>query len=194
MKSDPTLDVFMRVLPKGASVLDIGCGEHQHYADQMRQRGFNVTTIDRNHKADIQDIYPSRFIETEYDGIWCSHVLEHQVDVQHFLEEVGVDLKEGGWLAVTVPPRKDEIVGGHVSLWNAGLLLYRLILAGFDCKSAQVATYGYNVSVVVKYTPIDKLPPLRYDSGDIDTLKPYFPTGLDIRQGFNGVIEKHNWS
>ena len=80
-----------------------------------------------------------------------------------------------------------------MSIWNAGLLLYNLILAGFDCSDAAVATYHYNISVVVKKKTIEQLPELHYDNGDIDLLKPYFPKGLDIKEGFNGIILRHNW-
>ena len=46
-----------------------------------------------------------------------------------FLKKVHSLLNEGGYLAIIVPPRKPFIVGGHVTIWNAGLVLYNLILA-----------------------------------------------------------------
>lgn len=125
-----------------------------------------------------------------FDAIWCCHVLEHQRNVGAFLEKCFADLKDGGWLAVTVPPRKDEIVGGHLTLWNAGLLLYNLILAGFDCSGASVKTYGYNVSVIVRKRRAN-LPALKMDCGDIESLAEFFP--MPVEQGFSGLIGGINW-
>jgi hypothetical protein len=87
--------------------------------------------------------------------VWCSHVLEHQPNAGLFLAKLIRDCRDGGILAITVPPAKTEIVGGHVSLWNAGLLLYRLALTGIDCRDARVKTYGYNVSVIVRASRSD---------------------------------------
>ena len=125
-----------------------------------------------------------------YDGIWCSHVLEHMPDVGLFLRKVRSELKEGGLLAITVPPMKHEIVGGHTSFWNEGLLLYRLILAGFDCSQARVGRYGYNISVLVRKREYD-MPELEHDNGDIERLSRYFP--FNARQGFDGRTGNINW-
>jgi hypothetical protein len=85
---------------------------------------------------------------------------------------------------------KHSIVGGHLTVWNTGLILYNLIIAGFDCSEASVKTYGYDCSVIVKKkTAI--LPELGYDYGDIEKLSHFFP--FDARQGFNGQILELNW-
>lgn len=169
-------------------MLDIGAGDGSHAA-LFRDMGKDVYTCDIK-DADYQGIYTNINIPRKFDLVWCSHTLEHQPNVQGFLKKVQEDLKEGGYFVVTVPPLKHEIVGGHVNLWNAGLLLYNLILAGFDCSNAMVKTYGYNISIVVKYTLL-KLPELKFDFGDIETLAPYFP--MDVRNGFDGRIEELNW-
>jgi hypothetical protein len=117
-------------------------------------------------------------------------VLEHQRNPGAFLDKVRRDLRPGGWLVVTVPPMKREIVGGHVTLWNAGLLLYQLILAGFDCREAAVRSYAYNVTVITRNRPV-QLPWLAHDEGDIERLAEFFPNGA--HQGFNGDIERLNW-
>jgi hypothetical protein len=123
--------------------------------------------------------------------VWCSHCLEHQRDIRTFLQCINFNTKENGWIAITVPPMKDEIVGGHVTLWNAGLLMYNLILAGIDCSQAKVKTYGYNCSVIVQKKSIE-VPSLKYDQGDIKTLSKFFPEGYNY-QGFNGNIKELNW-
>lgn len=171
------------------SVLDIGAGDGCHAA-LFRSIGAEVYTCDIKPPADFVGKYTSILMPKKFDLIWCSHTLEHQPNVHSFLKKVAIDLKPGGYFAVTVPPLKNEIVGGHLSLWNAGLLLYNLILAGFDCSEAMVKTYGYNISVIVKYKPIE-LPELKMDFGDIETLAPYFP--MPVVNGFNGQIEELNW-
>jgi SAM-dependent methyltransferase len=170
------------------TVLDIGAGDGVHAA-LFRDLGKEVYTCDLG-PSDYQGAYASLTIDKKFDLIWCSHTLEHQINVYNFLKKVAINLNEDGYFAVTVPPLKDEIVGGHVTLWNAGLLLYNLILAGFDCSEAMVKTYGYNISVIVKYKPI-KVPPLKMDFGDIETLAPYFP--MEVRNSFDGRIEELNW-
>lgn len=188
-----TLDYFIKQCKQNnvQRILDIGAGTGRHTA-QMRSAGLNAETNDIL-PSDHQCFYHDLIDLQGFDGIWASHVLEHQLNPGDFLRKIHNDLREGGMLAITVPPRKDHIVGGHVTLWNAGLLLYNLILAGFDCSDAAVATYHYNISVVVRKKTIEQLPELHYDSGDIDLLKSYFPKGLDIKEGFNGIILCHNW-
>lgn len=171
------------------TVLDIGAGDGSHSA-LFRDMGKEVFTCDIKPPADFVGKYTSIKMPQKYDLVWCSHTLEHQPNAHTFLKKVSMDLKKGGYFVVTVPPLKHEIVGGHVSLWNAGLLLYNLILAGFDCSKARVKSYGYNISVIVQYKPIE-LPNLKMDFGDIETLAPYFP--MEVRNGFDGRIEELNW-
>lgn len=174
------------------NVLDIGSGPGYH-ADIMRRSGKTVTTIDINGNADITDNFMNYYENSSelFSAIWASHVLEHQLDIHGFLKKCRSLLYDGGVLAITVPPAKHEIVGGHLSIWNAGLLLYNLVVAGFDCSQAAVSQYGYNISVILRKKEIC-LPPLRYDHGDLDTLAKYFPEGARGER-FNGDIRKLNW-
>ncbi len=169
-------------------VMDIGSGDGVHAA-YFRSLGKEVFTCDLGPKADFQGDYMD-CCAGQFDLIWCCHVLEHQLNVNAFLQKCYDDLALDGWLAVTVPPLKHEIVGGHVTLWNAGLLLYNLILAGFDCSEAKVKEYGYNISVIVQKKPFRK-PELRHDNGDIAALKDYFP--IPVSEGFDGRLKEVNW-
>jgi len=174
------------------TLLDIGSGPKSAAYSLFTDNGKTVTRQDINpdYQPDLLGDFNNLAIVDQYDCVWCSHVLEHQLNVNHFLTKIFHTLKDGGVLAITVPPRKDEIVGGHVTLWNAGLLLYNLILAGFDCKNAAVKSYGYNISVIVeKKTAI--LPNLNYDAGDINALNEFFPLG--VYEVFDGNIQELNW-
>lgn len=165
------------------TVLDLGAGEGKH-SQVFRQYGKEVTELRYEDGDYMGKLYP------EFDCIWASHVLEHVLNPHYFLRKCFTDLKEDGILAVTVPPAKSEIVGGHVSIWNAGLLLYHMILAGFDCSSAMVKTYGYNISVIVRKKKA-VLPALSMDFGDIEKLSHLFP--FEAKHGFNGEIQEINW-
>ena len=174
------------------TLLDIGSGPKSAAHSFFSESNKEITRQDINpdYNPDLLGDFNNLATDKLYDCIWCSHVLEHQLNVNHFLTKIFHTLKDGGVLAITVPPRKDEIVGGHVNLWNAGLLLYNLILAGFDCKNAAVKSYGYNISVIVeKKTAI--LPNLNYDAGDINALNEFFPLG--VFEGFDGNIQELNW-
>jgi SAM-dependent methyltransferase len=136
--------------------------------------------------------------EKQFDCVWASHILEHQPDVQSFLNHVSAVLKEGGVLAITVPPLKHQIVAGHVSLWNAGLLLYRLVLARFDCRDARVLQYDYNISVILHKRTITLPDGISFDAGDLRKLRQFFPQALNwqsnpIDDSFNGDIQSLNW-
>lgn len=177
---------------KFKSVLDIGSGLGEH-AQAFRKLGKEVTTISLVPPADIIGDYVNtgRLLWHEkFDCIWASHVLEHQRNVGEFLDKCYYDLKDDGILAITVPPAKASIVGGHLTHWNAGLLLFNLILAGFDCSEASVKQYGYNISVIVrKKKAVHE--PVFMDRDDIPKLAHLFPN--DAYHGFNGNIGEINW-
>jgi SAM-dependent methyltransferase len=180
-----------------ATVLDVGCGAGRHSA-RFRAAGKQVTGIDiapLDDDAIVADYLRHNF-DHQFDCVWVSHVLEHQLNVNQFLKKLHRDLRDGGVLAITVPPLKHPIVGGHVTLWNAGLVLYNLVLAGFDCSDARVKQYGYNISVVMPKIPaFVPYRHLHYDTGDIELLARYFPQhpGLTIKQAFNGDIRQLRW-
>lgn len=97
------------------TVLDIGSGEG-HHTDVFIRHGKSVTAIDygksiyfekraqeRRLEAIVANFNDATF-DRQFDCIWCSHVLEHQLDPHSFLRKVHSLLKEGGILAITVPP------------------------------------------------------------------------------------------
>lgn len=174
-----------------STVLDIGCGVGTH-SELFKSLNKTVTSIDLSgrYPSAINKNYIDYHFDQQFDCVWCCHVLEHQHNVQAFLQKIHKELKETGLLAITVPPLKHEIVGGHVSLWNAGLLVYNLVLAGFDCSDVKIKTIDYNVSVILNKKSI-VLPELKHDRGDIETLKPYLPEFF--YHGVDGQIDEYNW-
>lgn len=176
------------------TVLDIGSGAGEQ-AEALRRHGKQVTELDYGESPSflgrddggavvIGDFLETRF-ETPFDCVIASHVLEHQLNVNAFLKKVHDSVREGGVVGISVPPLKHQIVGGHVTLWNAGLVLYNLVLAGFDCRTPWIRQYGYNISVVVQKRTIAP-EGLVFDNGDIDRIAAFLPEGFG--EGFNGDI------
>jgi len=193
------------------TVLDIGAGALEH-SEVFARHGKKVTAIDfgvsvyhrkrrlsSGHEIDlILGDFNNVMIGEEFDCVWASHILEHQPNVAQFLEKVLSHAKEGGIVAITVPPLKHEIVGGHISLWNAGMVLVRLVLAGIDCSDASILSYGYNISVIARKNSIGPIEGIEYDRGDIRRMVQYLPRGLrfnsnDLDDPFDGNIARLNW-
>lgn len=182
------------------TVLDIGCGSGEH-SRIFREHGKQVISIDYGRSVYFQtnkaseSILIGDFLEFSeatdpFDCIWCSHVLEHQINVNLFLKHIDYLCKDNGILAITVPVFNGLMEGGHLTAWNAGLLLYNLVLAGFDCKEARVLTQGYDISVIVRKKVVS-LPILDYDNGDITRLQDFLPDCLT--ENSNGTISSLNW-
>lgn len=174
------------------TVLDIGAGQGLH-AQHFRNAGKFVVTIDNSGhwgEPDVRRPFLEYLPEEQFDLVWCSHVLEHQINVNLFLRKIFEVLKPGGVFAITVPPLRTHIVGGHVSVWNAGLLAYNLILANFDCRDLAVKQYGYNISVIGRKR-YAVLPDLHMDRGDIEKLAHFFP--FPVHQKFDGNVGEANW-
>ena len=183
------------------SVLDVGSGAGLHKGI-LESYGKDVTAVDLGrsvHFTNPEDAadygrvhgdFMTYSFERKFDCVWASHVLEHQPNSGLFIDRCLELLEDDGVLAITVPPLKHEIVGGHLTLWNAGLLLYQLVFAGLDCSDAAVRSYGYNVSVIVRNRRRPDIE-LSYGGGDIDTLGPFLPSVC--HEGFDGRIERWNW-
>ena len=181
-----------------SSVLDIGSGDYRHY-NYMKKQGLDVFSNDLFSGVDYPGNFNNIDIDFIFDGVHAAHVLEHQPNVNLFLTKIKSILREGGYLCITVPPFKHGIVGGHVSIWNAGLILYNLVLAGFDCKNAKIKQYGYNISVIIKKKTINEEYNWVYDGPDMAFVAKYLPpfnfTGSTPKTpgSFNGDIREYNW-
>lgn len=194
-----SLDAFYKILElsdSNFSVLDIGSGEKEIHSNMFREKGYQVDTVDFFENSTYKGDFNNISIEKNYNIVWASHCLEHQLNVNLFLNKIYNTLTNNGYLVITVPPFKHQIVGGHLSLWNGGLLIYNLILAGFDCSDVKIKKYGYNISAIVQkkntQIPFRKLV---YDTEDLNTLREFFPNNINYKKNniFDGDIEKLNW-
>lgn len=169
------------------TVLDYGCGINTPHQIPFISKGISWYGF---------DIVGNHFDKnwSSVDCVWVCHVLEHIYNPLSFLHKMFRRMKTGAYLAVTVPPMKHEIVGGHINMYNAGLLLYQLVLAGWDCSKARVKSEGYDVSVIVQRQDYSLVygEQLKHDEGDIELIARYLPAGCK-EQGFNGDIKELNW-
>ena len=72
------------------TVLDIGCGQGLH-SNIFREHLKTVIGIDASTHWGVPDIlaeFMSYEFSEPFDLVWCSHVLEHQVNVQAFLRKI----------------------------------------------------------------------------------------------------------
>lgn len=173
---------------------DVGSGNGFH-SSIMGRHGIESVKIDQTPNSDVVGKFPCSdelYLLKKPDLIWSSHCLEHQRNPGAFLDAAYFFLDDDGYLAITVPPMKHSIVGGHVTLWTEGLLIYNLILAGFDCSKARVGVYDYNISVIVQ-KPKEKidLSKITGGRGDIEILSEYFP--FNVSHGFDGRFGNINW-
>jgi hypothetical protein len=133
------------------TVLEIG-SRTGTAARALEFAGKDVLTIE------VQEAYEAKYtgdyldlkLDEPIDAIWCSHVLEHQRHVGLFCEKMFDDLRDGGVLALTVPTDLSPLVMGHPVIFTPGVLLYNLVLAGFDCSEAKVKVYDMQMSLLVE--------------------------------------------
>jgi SAM-dependent methyltransferase len=184
------------------TVLDVGSGEGEH-ANILREAGKIVDTVDfgvsfyaKQRKDEIS--FLGDFLEIDfkkkYDCLFCSHILEHTLNVNEFLKKTFSLLKSDGILLISVPPLRTKLVGGHINQFTPATLFYHLILAGFDCSDASYKAYGYNQTVITKKREATLPDSLTMDRGDIEKLQSFFPKGLGIKQGFEFRERNVNWN
>lgn len=183
------------------TVLDIGSGEGIH-ANFMRKAGKIVDTVDYGtslyaSKRDDEITFIGDFMEInfekQYDCVFCSHILEHQLNVGLFLKKINCLIKDNGYLLISVPPLRTKLVGGHINQFVPATLFYHLVLSGFDCSNAMFGTYGYNQTVIVKKKLFSLPKDLCMDIGDIEKLNKYFPNEIDAKQGTEIKVKSINW-
>ncbi|MBL4690496.1 MAG: methyltransferase domain-containing protein [Rhodospirillales bacterium] len=200
-KLDWGVHAILRMLSNHSfrNVLDIGSGEgeHRRFFEYFGKETFSVDIVkDADYVGDFIDVEFDR----KFEAIWCSHVLEHQRNVGQFLDKIYDSLEDDGVLAIIVPNHpRERLISGHLTSWSIPLLCYNLIMAGFDCSSAEIFA-SYELSLIVRKKPA-KHSELRNPSAhgadaghEFDNIANYFPfsasQGLHIEP--NGMAEI-NW-
>ena len=175
------------------TLLDVGSCELEH-AKIFSAFGKSVTTLDAVEAADIEADFLEADISSRYDAVFCSHVLEHQRNPGLFVDKLFDILPDNGILALTTPPECTHFITlSHCNWFNAGMLLYHLVMAGFDCREARILTYGYNTSIVLrkKYNGL-----ARRSWAYREELQQFLPSCIDVDPEacqYNGAIHALNW-
>jgi SAM-dependent methyltransferase len=176
------------------TVLDVGSGPGEH-ARFLRHFGKQVYAVDESSSADYVGDFNQLDLGRQFDVVWCSHVLEHQRNVGIFLEKVYAALKDDGILAITVPihPRQ-YLFAGHVTTWNAGLLCYNLVLAGFDCSEARLLQ-TFELGLIARKKKAGPIEIGHHDparmADQLDRLARFFP--FPVKQGSDAEVLDVNW-
>ncbi|MEW4528561.1 class I SAM-dependent methyltransferase [Maioricimonas sp. JC845] len=176
------------------TVLDVGCGRGSCFRG-LASKGARVSGIDILPAAQVNtatgarpaefmcgnvlDVEPNR----QFDAVIASHVIEHMPDTERFLRRFFGWLRPGGAFCLIWPPPKSGVVGGHVHLFNHGLMLYHLVRIGIDCRTVRMVQAGYSLAVMGRHERFD-VPPLIYDEGEIALLAEYFP--FPVQENFDG--------
>ena len=140
-------DTLCNALPKGAKVLDVGCGNGV-ISRYLGSIGFHVVGIDISEKtietAKAQTTLPNvTFLKLsaeelvasgeKYDAVICSEVLEHLENPGTLLSVLYTSLTEKGKLIVTVPngkgPRELFVTRPVQNLRNRQSWLWNIVLS-----------------------------------------------------------------
>ncbi|WP_237886688.1 glycosyltransferase family 2 protein [Pseudomonas sp. PGPR40] len=144
-----------------------------------------VATDHKPSLAEFNGVALADALELSCDVVILSE-LHRQRNVGSYLDRALSLLKTGGVCIVFCPAYSNNVGSGNTSsLWNAGYLLYNLILAGFDCKSSKVSTFENEIQLTAyKSNRVSK-------GGAIGDLSDFFP--MEVYQHFNGNIKELNW-
>ena len=115
-------DVFIGLIPKGCSILDLGCGSGRD-AKIFADSGYKVTGVDLSTKMidncqkrkinanfHVMDITSLKFEDETYDAIWANASFIHlsKKEIKKGLDEANRVLKRSGIVYISVKEGKTE--------------------------------------------------------------------------------------
>lgn len=119
-EEDPSFEIFVKAVPKGGEVLDLGSGPG-HYAARMAAAGLKVTAFDPvpqmvalADKHDGVTAQQAGFDDVNgisiYDGVWANFSLLHapRADMPRHLKHIHEALKVGGQFHIGVKTGEGE--------------------------------------------------------------------------------------
>lgn len=165
--------------------------KHVPFLGGMREVFGFVGNLNKTVCSDFSEVvggYSDVFELNEQMDLIVLGQIHRQRNVGLYLDAAFDHLKVGGELVVICPLFSNCIGSGNTNnLWNAGALLYNLIMSGFDCKRAKVATFVNQIQIYLQKS--DRPIPV---NRSLATLFDFFP--VDTYQHFNGNILEVNWN
>ncbi|HRD57529.1 MAG TPA: methyltransferase domain-containing protein [Ferruginibacter sp.] len=154
------IDILNKQLPKGAVVLDVGCGNGV-ISRSLGAKGFNVYGIDVSEKTIEKarqlntlpnvkfDVISAEQLVAEgkkYNAVICSEVLEHLNQPGGLLQVLHQSIADDGVLIVTVPngngPRELLVTRPVISMQKKNNFLWKMVqkikkILGYSGSTAQ---------------------------------------------------------
>jgi SAM-dependent methyltransferase len=110
-KKDLKILFFDSLLKKSKKILDIGCSLGRIISiDPVKIQGVDIDekalSIAKNNNYNVQYADVTKkipFNNNSFDGIYCSHVIEHMQNPLHLMKEINRILKKDGRAAIITP-------------------------------------------------------------------------------------------
>lgn len=144
------VDKFLSLLPKGSTILDVGCGGGNK-SEYMKEKGYVVTGVDFSEKMielakkqfpdidfNVSDVYEIDKYPRTFDAIFAQALLLHipKKDILKVLEKFKSRLNKGGLLFVAVKGIEED---------------------GIEEKVHKKSNYGYDYEVFFSYYSVNEL-------------------------------------
>lgn len=138
-EEEEIIEEFLQMLPKGARLLDVGCGTADYF-DFIAKHDLHYTGIDlskemikvarEKHKDGefyVQDMRKMDFPESVFDGIFCFNALIHMPmeEVKIVVADFHAVLKQGGKIIISVQEGEGEDLVDEAYLPNQKIFLRR---------------------------------------------------------------------
>ena len=117
----PVAEILVDRLAAGSSVLDYGCGPGPALGQMLSARGYRVSLYDPIYRPD------SSALQTRYDAVTCTEVVEHFHRPAHEFRRLDSLLRPGGWLVIMTRFQTDDarFAGWHYRRDPTHVVFYR---------------------------------------------------------------------
>ena len=138
---DKEVELFQEVfdrIPRGGSILDLGCGTGLPFDRYLAENGYDVTGVDiaekhvrmaRENVPDAEflqgDFFDLDFEENSFDAIVSFYAIFHipREEHQELFEKINYWLKDDGVILVTMGPgemdQHEDEIGGQEMVWSS---------------------------------------------------------------------------
>jgi SAM-dependent methyltransferase len=138
---------------KFQTCIDIGSGDGVQ-TEILRHAGLKVFQVDKySSSAEYKVDFLECTFDQKFDVVFCSHVIEHQRNVGHFLDKIYDILSEDGVLIISAPKHDAEsMIEGHLNCFITPYFIQHLLHAGFNLKDGKYLSCGEleNAAIISK--------------------------------------------